>query len=228
MRSTLVGVFETRQAANRARDELLRAGFMDDEVSVRESAASDPAATSDAPAESGHPSREAGASTRGSIRDTVGDWFRSLLGLDDDDIGTYSEAVRRGNSIVTVSAHSDDRIDRASEVLHECGSIDIDERADAWQLQGWTRPSSPTPASSPAWRAPPSAPLGSTASSAEALGGASGSQDAHAGGKPRTADTRRPPVGKRVVGRRHLRVYTWRDEEGSSETGRGSSEAGSI
>src|SRR5690606_9000156 len=127
----------------------------------------------------------------------------------------------------------------------------IDERADQWRSQGWSRPSSTARAGdSAASGVPPAAPLGSTAASAGAMGatssrpvggtvGTSGKQyapnetgdldtnktgdlgtgernagDLHAG------ETRRIPVieeelrvGKRVVGRRGLRVYTRMVEE---------------
>src|SRR5690606_13585475 len=69
---------------------------------------------------------------------TIGDWFRSLFGLsdDDDDVYVYDEALRRGHYLLTVSSVSDDRIDRASDIMERCGSIDIEERAAQWQQQG--------------------------------------------------------------------------------------------
>src|SRR5690606_6736260 len=126
MHTTLVGVFENRLAAERAREELLRAGFADDEIDLRTGAddrgwrvADDRRAYED--------------ETQSTVGETVADWFRSLFGLDDDeDVGIYTEAVRRGDSVVTVHTGDQDRVDRAADILEACGSIDIDEQANEW------------------------------------------------------------------------------------------------
>ncbi|HEY0877822.1 MAG TPA: YsnF/AvaK domain-containing protein [Zeimonas sp.] len=242
MRSTLVGVFENRHAAERARDELLRAGFADDEVDLR-------TGTDDRAWRDSDDSRLAAADrsayddeTQASIGETVADWFRSLFGMDDDqDVGIYTEAVRRGESVVTVNTADEDRVDRASDILEACGSIDIDEKANEWQLQGWARPSGVGDASIGGSSATPSAPLGATAASAGAMGAASGrdvgepdaaaarsmdtptterASEARAGEDMRAGESRTIPVieeqlrvGKRIVGRRRLRVYTRMVEE---------------
>lgn len=245
MRSTLVGVFANRQAAERAREELLRAGFADDEVDLRAGVEPTPGASD---------TRAHEDQTEDTFGETVSSWFRSLFGTEDEDVGIYAEAMRRGESIVAVNAAEDDRIDRAGDILEACGSVDIDASASAWQLQGWARPSSATPSegTSDASRATPSsAPLGSTASSAAAMGaasmrsageagragidaisgtsagraGAGPAPDAAAGGQDgvagaageevRAGESRTIPVieeqlrvGKRVIGRRRMRVYT--------------------
>jgi len=237
MHTTLVGVFENRLAAERAREELLRAGFADDEIDLRTGAddrgwrvADDRRAYED--------------ETQSTVGETVADWFRSLFGLDDDeDVGIYTEAVRRGDSVVTVHTGDQDRVDRAADILEACGSIDIDEQANEWQQQGWARPSASDAAG--ASRTPPAAPLGATAASAAAMGAASARDAGETGGSARRAmpdsrTTRAAPsttsnadamragaeelrdgesrtipvieerlrVGKRIVGRRRMRVYT--------------------
>ena len=177
MRSTLVGVFDDRQAAEHARDELLRAGFADDEVDLR-TGAEDRAWRESDDRRVAADRRAYEDETQTSIGETVADWFRSLFGFDDEqDAGIYAEALRRGESVVTVDASDGDRLDRATDILEDCGSVDIDAMANEWQLQGWARPSG-------------------------------------------AGDTRAIPVveersriGKRVVGRRRLRVYTRLVEE---------------
>lgn len=242
MRSTLIGVFDDRRAAEHARDELLRAGFADDEVDLR-TGTEDRAWRASDDRRLATDRRATDDETETSIGETVSDWFRSLFGFDDEqDIGVYTEALRRGESVVTVDAADGDRLDRATDILEDCGSVDIDAMADEWQLQGWARPSGardarhagdgldsgaapvaagsrPSPASpaSPAPSASTSAPLGAAAGSAGAMGAAS-SRDAgeelHAGQTPKTpAIEERLRVGKRVVGRRRLRVYTQMVEE---------------
>lgn len=252
MRSTLVGIFENRPAAERARSELLRAGFADDEVDLR-------TGTEDRDWRRSDDRSAYEDESESTIGETVADWFRSLFGIDDDDddLGIYTEAMRRGESVVTVRTADGDRVDRASDILEACGSIDIDEKADEWQAQGWTRPAAARDASGGSKTTPPtsstsstsSAPLGATAASAAAMGaasmrdagdrkvangrGAQGSQDrlpaadvhtgngvhptgsVQAGEELRAGESKRIPVieeqlrvGKRIVGRRRLRVYT--------------------
>lgn len=217
MRSTLVGIFENRPAAERARSELLRAGFADDEVDLR-------TGTDDRDWRAPDDRSAYEDESETTIGETVADWFRSLFGVDgDDDLGIYTEAMRRGESVVTVRTTDGDRVDRASDILEACGSIDIDEKADEWQAQGWTRPAAMREAGD-ASAPTPSAPLGATAASAGAMGAASSRDagdgtraagNAPAGEELRAGASKRIPVieeqlrvGKRIVGRRRLRVYT--------------------
>lgn len=63
-------------------------------------------------------------------------FFDDLFG-DDDDVGAYSEAVRRGRAVVTVEAE-EGRLDQARECLTRSGAIDIDEQVSQWRSEGWT------------------------------------------------------------------------------------------
>ena len=58
-------------------------------------------------------------------------------GLSEADAHAYSEGVRRGGSLLTVrtdEAHSG----AVERILEEHGAIDLDERAQGWQRDGWT------------------------------------------------------------------------------------------
>jgi hypothetical protein len=213
MRSTLIGIFDDRRAAERARDELLRAGFADDEVDLRTGTQDRAWRDGDGRLRVGD-GRAYDDETRASIGETVADWFRSLFGFDDDqDVGIYTEAVRRGESVVTVDAADGDRVDRATDILEDCGSVDIDAMANEWQLQGWTRPVEAGDATH-ASATRRTAPLGSTAGSADAMGAAA-SRNAGDGAQPGDSGTipeARARVDKRVVGRRRMRVYTRMDD----------------
>lgn len=180
MRSTLIGIFEKRPDAERARSELLRAGFADDEVDLRTGIDDRAWRAPDDP-------RNHDDQTESSIGETVADWFRSLFGVDDDDdVDIYTEAMRRGDSVVTVRTGDGDRLDRASDILDACGSIDIDQQAHDWQAEGWER--------------------------------ASATSGARAGETRKSAvRDERSRVGKRIVGRRRLRVYTHTVDEPAQE-----------
>lgn len=61
------------------------------------------------------------------------------LFLTDDDRSVYAEGLRRGGYLVTVSGYAFDLHDRALDILDDEGSIDLDERAKAWESEGWSR-----------------------------------------------------------------------------------------
>jgi stress response protein YsnF len=131
MDSTLVGIFDTQSAAERARAQLTAAGFPASEVSLTsaEGAAGDTASTT--------------RRSTDSERDRPGPitrFFDNLFG-DDDDLGygdTYREAFRRGACGVSVHAESEEQIERAQEILNDAGAVDIDRRAETWRDEGWS------------------------------------------------------------------------------------------
>lgn len=57
----------------------------------------------------------------------------------DEDRHTYAEGLRRGGYLVTVSGYAFDMHDIALDILDDEGSIDLDERAQAWESEGWSR-----------------------------------------------------------------------------------------
>ena len=130
MNQTVVGVFNSHEAAQSAAAELGRAGFDSDEVQIK--AAGSSAAGSGSGSTSARDSSDEDTGVMASIRH----FFADLFG-DDDNTGTYSEAVRRGRAVVTVEA-DEDRLDEARECLTRCGAIDIDEQVSQWRSEGWT------------------------------------------------------------------------------------------
>ncbi len=248
MNTALVGVFENREQADDARGELLAAGFAGSDVTVRASTTGTAGATTGTNLGTTGTSTTATGTTGTSgagLRDevgsygagaydrdsgsSIGDWFRSLFGFgdDDDDVSVYSEAVRRGNYLVTVNAADDDLIDRATDIMERCGSIDIDERATQWQQDGWTRgtggagttgsgltSSGTTSADFETTRATATGPA---ATGAAATGAALTGATSHptAAGRAEAGEVTKIPVleeemrvGKREVRRGGIRVYT--------------------
>jgi stress response protein YsnF len=125
MNSTLIGVFDDRTKAERAREALLSDGFPARDVALRH----------EGTPPSGPPE---GTLERGSTG--FGAWLRSLFLADDVHgyIGAYSEAARRGHVLLTVDAEDAESFDRAATIMERCGSIDIDEHASQWRREGWT------------------------------------------------------------------------------------------
>ncbi len=59
------------------------------------------------------------------------------IGVPEEEATTYTEAVRRGHALVTVTASGAD-LTRASEILRRHHSVDIEQRASQWRKQGWS------------------------------------------------------------------------------------------
>jgi uncharacterized protein (TIGR02271 family) len=57
----------------------------------------------------------------------------------DEDRNTYAEGLRRGGYLVTLTGYPFDMHDIALDILDDEGSIDMDERAQAWESEGWSR-----------------------------------------------------------------------------------------
>jgi hypothetical protein len=58
-------------------------------------------------------------------------------GVPENDAHLYSEAVRRGGTIVAITAPPE-RVDAVSQTLHGFNAIDLSARAEQWRGQGWT------------------------------------------------------------------------------------------
>jgi uncharacterized protein (TIGR02271 family) len=62
----------------------------------------------------------------------------SNLGVPEEEAHYYAEGVKRGGTLVTLHARSDDVADCAAEVMRRHGAVDIDQRAAEWKEQGWS------------------------------------------------------------------------------------------
>jgi hypothetical protein len=126
MSQSLIGVFNNLEDAVEAREQLRKEGFADSAIRLHR----DPAVlSSDGP----HSAQDAGS------------WLRSLFSLDEDYVGMYSEAVRRGHHLLTVDAASESELDTARRVMERTRCIDIERTCDEWRAQGWQPESAATP-----------------------------------------------------------------------------------
>jgi uncharacterized protein (TIGR02271 family) len=130
-RNIVVAVFDTYPHAERAVDDLASVGYARDSIRLT----ANEGATATATAESGAGNA---AHQHETLGERIGHFFSSLFGGHHDrtDVGDYSEAVHRGNAVVTVIAASEDEADKAADVLNASGAIDIQERAQQWRESG--------------------------------------------------------------------------------------------
>ena len=145
---TVISAFNDQQTAQRAMERLIAAGFSRDNVHIQAGYddKSYGTSTSDSSMLTGSGSTTtttAASANSGSDRgffSSVGDFFSDLFGSDDtasSHAGTYSEAVRRGNTVLVVDAANEVEAERAADIMDELGAIDVDERATQWKAQGW-------------------------------------------------------------------------------------------
>lgn len=119
MKNTVVGIFENRKEAVKAVDNLLYSGFDRNDIDI----SSDNASNYDV---SGNQRTNTDDSEDGISR-----FFNSLFGSGDN-ADKHTEVGRRG-TIVTVHTHSSEEAERATSVLDEFGSVDVDERANYYR-----------------------------------------------------------------------------------------------
>lgn len=123
---TVIAAYDRPLEAQRALDALLESEFSRDQV--RLGSADDV-------------QRATGAESRPSTDRSLGQKIADFFGLDDEaETATYSEAVRRGNSVVVVDARSEEEAQRATNILGRFDPIDIDKRVSEWEASGWRRP----------------------------------------------------------------------------------------
>jgi uncharacterized protein (TIGR02271 family) len=130
MSSVLVGMFDTQAAAEQAHSQLTAAGFSAGQVTGSSAAGS---STTELSTASTAAHQEEGG---------IAGFFRSLFGSDDavntnDHSSTYREAFRRGGYALTVNVVEKDDIEQVTNILEDCGAVDVDERAEQWRSEGW-------------------------------------------------------------------------------------------
>ncbi|WP_337692702.1 YsnF/AvaK domain-containing protein [Agrobacterium vitis] len=81
--------------------------------------------------------KESSASTD-AVSESKGFWEKlEDFFFPDEDRAVYSEGLRRGGYLVTVTGVSPATYDKALDILDDEGSIDLEERAESWRSQGW-------------------------------------------------------------------------------------------
>ncbi|MFP4088969.1 MAG: YsnF/AvaK domain-containing protein [Cyclobacteriaceae bacterium] len=148
MSNTVVGIFENRKEAVKAVDKLLHKGFSRDEIDISSDRATEyntdkdvhtktyqTGSTDQTRSDYGHLNednpRSKSHTDTSSSEDGISRFFNSLFGSTDKS-SKHAEVGRRG-SIVTVHASSHEEAKKASAILDENGSVDVDERAEYYR-----------------------------------------------------------------------------------------------
>jgi len=132
MANTVVGIFENRKEAIKAIDTLLYNGFERNDIDLSSDGASE-YRTSSTDTEY-HTSASDTDRTERKDRtneDGITKFFNSLFGSGEH-ADRHSEVGRRG-TIVTVHSDTKEEAERASSILDEYGSVDVEERASYYR-----------------------------------------------------------------------------------------------
>jgi uncharacterized protein (TIGR02271 family) len=129
---TIVGIFDDRGTAERAAQDLANAGISRNNIQVTSS----DSYTADAARGNVGLS---GAGPHDSSGGGISGFFHRLFGSDvnEDERGHYAEAVRRGSTMVAVTADEANE-DRVTDILERYDPVDIDRRAKSWKERGYT------------------------------------------------------------------------------------------
>ena len=130
MTNTVVGVFDTYEHANSAKQALEAAGFNISDSQLR-------------------PQTESTQTARGTSGMMAGNthehgmlhnFFSELFGdtSESKHADYYAEAVRRGSYVLAIDAADEAHRDKAVSIMEQYNPIDIEGRATAWQATGWT------------------------------------------------------------------------------------------
>ncbi len=66
-------------------------------------------------------------------------WWHRMFGSDDssDEGGNYSEAVRRGGAVISVTV-PESQVDAVVRIMNNSGAVDIDRRSQEWRKEGYS------------------------------------------------------------------------------------------
>ena len=125
MAHTLAAVFAVRDMAERARHDLITAGFPGASIRLHD-AGSDYFSTTE----------NIRRDDSDSLLDSIKHFFTGLFGSHADR-HIYAEAVRRGHVVLTLEGASDADIQRATDLVERYAPLDIDAHAEHWRAGGW-------------------------------------------------------------------------------------------
>lgn len=133
MTQTIIGIFESYDRARDAADQLIQDKFAPDDVSLHSIEDGPPALASSTEF------TDAGAYPRVLAR--VENFLDRLFGDRDrpEDAEHYAEAVRRGATLVSADAQTEDQVVWARAVLCRAGALNFDVCVAAWRGEGYSR-----------------------------------------------------------------------------------------
>ncbi|CAN5129327.1 hypothetical protein BH20ACI1_BH20ACI1_18170 [soil metagenome] len=119
MTHTVVGIFDSKEEARDAMNELVEKGFIKENIDVSNRKKVNETV--------------AAANTDTGVGNSISNFFSNLFSDDDYTANTYAEVARETEGIVTVQTDTQEKANQAARILDNNGAIDIDERAAQYQ-----------------------------------------------------------------------------------------------
>lgn len=125
MTHTVVGIFDSKQEALNAMNDLMKQGFIkkDIDVSNRKKVTETTAATA------------ATTAANQGVGDRIGNFFNNLFNNDTTTATNYRDVVNDTEGIVTVQTETKEKAAQAAKILDNNGAIDVEERAAKYRQQ---------------------------------------------------------------------------------------------
>jgi uncharacterized protein (TIGR02271 family) len=143
MTRTITAMFDSREQAERAQQQLRSAGVTNVNLTSQGSGYGGSSGGGTAVGSS-EPVRDVSEGDYGRSHDGQGGgsggggFWQSLKNMfSDEDRPTYEEGMRRGHVLLTAHV-DDDRTDEACRILENSDAVDIDQRHQEWKAAGWT------------------------------------------------------------------------------------------
>ncbi|HEY3198233.1 MAG TPA: hypothetical protein VGJ57_09480 [Nitrospirales bacterium] len=139
MVNTVIGLFADPVTAETVVRDLENQGFPRDDIRVMPEGGTQPVPTATASVGG----RTPGADTVAEITEeaTGGSVAVSLIemGMSEKKAVFYSEAVRRGGTLICVTVDKD-KVNQAKTIIDSHGSLDVNNQASQWRKSGWRTP----------------------------------------------------------------------------------------
>ena len=141
MQQTLVAVFDNRNDAQQALEDLVSSGFSRSQARLSDGdPAGDTSMSSGSMSSSSMSSSGSSTTTQSDSGDTgfgsgIKNFFSDLFGADrSEPAQMYSQAVTRGHYVLTLTADSLPEVERAADIVERYGPVDIDEHSEQWGM----------------------------------------------------------------------------------------------
>ena len=123
MTHTVIGLFDNKNEARVAMEELVEQGFIRENIDVSDKRFDDSSATADTTY----------ATTDTGVGDSISNFFSSLFGDDQTTAQNYTNAAYDADAILTIQVDSPERARAAAEILDRHGAIDVDNNSAQYQ-----------------------------------------------------------------------------------------------
>ncbi|MCU1290718.1 MAG: hypothetical protein JWN60_2947 [Acidobacteria bacterium] len=137
MNYTVVGIFDSKNEARQAMNELIQNGFVEENIDMSEGRYNDDSAQTSTAGQTTAAGSTSSSANEG-IGDSVSNFFSNLFSDDNTRAQNYTNVARNSEAILTVQADSQERAQQVAEIFDRYGSVDVDERSTQYQQSSQT------------------------------------------------------------------------------------------